>query len=205
MVAVDARAKEKHVKTFNVSLVGVGGQGILLTSDVLAKVAALAGLDVKKSEIHGMAQRGGSVISQVRFGERVYSPIIADGTSDLLVSFERLETLRWRHLLADGGQVLMNDVDLTPVTVSTGQQPAVADLDARLAAEYPRMIRIKADEIAAGLGNRRCMNMVIAGALSTITPFDADLWKEAARQRLPAKLVDLNLKAFDCGRAAAAN
>ena len=193
------------MKTFNVSLVGVGGQGILLTSDVLAKVAALAGLDVKKSEIHGMAQRGGSVISQVRFGERVYSPIIADGTSDLLVSFERLETLRWRHLLADGGQVLMNDVDLTPVTVSTGQQPAVADLDARLAAEYPRMIRIKADEIAAGFGNRRCMNMVIAGALSTITPFDADLWKEAARQRLPAKLVDLNLKAFDCGRAAAAN
>ncbi|MBP5511682.1 MAG: indolepyruvate oxidoreductase subunit beta [Kiritimatiellae bacterium] len=192
------------MKTFNVSLVGVGGQGILLTSDILAKVAALAGLDVKKSEIHGMAQRGGSVISQVRFGERVYSPIIADGTSDLLVSFERLETLRWRHLLAADGQVLMNDVNLTPVTVSTGQQPAVDDLEARLAAEYPRMLRIKADEIAESLGNRRCMNMVIAGALSTITPFDAELWKEAARQRLPAKLVDLNLKAFDCGRAATA-
>lgn len=192
------------MKTFNVSLVGVGGQGILLTSDILAKVAALAGLDVKKSEIHGMAQRGGSVISQVRFGDRVYSPIIADGTSDLLVSFERLETLRWRHLLADDGRVLMNDVNLTPVTVSTGQQPAVDDLEARLAAEYPRMIRIKADEIAAELGNRRCMNMVVAGALSTITPFGADLWKEAARQRLPAKLVELNLKAFDCGREAAA-
>ena len=140
------------MKTFNVSLVGVGGQGILLTSDILAKVAALAGLDVKKSEIHGMAQRGGSVISQVRFGERVYSPIIADGTSDLLVSFERLETLRWRHLLAADGQVLMNDVNLTPVTVSTGQQPAVDDLEARLAAEYPRMLRIKADEIAESLG-----------------------------------------------------
>jgi hypothetical protein len=92
------------MKTMNVSLVGVGGQGILLTSDILAKTAALAGLDVKKSEIHGMAQRGGSVISQVRFGDKVYSPIIPDGTSDLLVSFERLEALRWRHLLARGRQ-----------------------------------------------------------------------------------------------------
>lgn len=192
------------MKVFNVSLVGVGGQGILLTSDVLAKVALLAGLDVKKSEIHGMAQRGGSVISQVRFGEKVCSPIIADGQSDLLVSFERLETLRWRHLLAPQGKVLMNNVNMTPVTVSTGQQPAVEDLDARLAAEYPGLISINADAIAEKLGNRRCTNMVLAGALSALTPFDAGLWEEAIRQRLAAKpaLLELNLAAFSAGRQA---
>ena len=191
------------MKTMNVSLVGVGGQGILLTSDILAKTAALAGLDVKKSEIHGMAQRGGSVISQVRFGEKVYSPIIADGASDLLVSFERLEALRWRHLLAANARVLINDADMTPVTVSSGQQPAVTDLDARLKAEYPSAIYIDAMGIAKTVGNTRAMNMVVAGALSTLTPFEVPVWEQAMRDRIPAKLLDLNIKAFEAGRAAA--
>ena len=192
------------MKTFNVSLVGVGGQGILLTSDVLAKTAALAGLDVKKSEIHGMAQRGGSVISQVRFGEKVYSPIIPDGASDLLVSFERLEALRWRHLLAPGGKVLVNDMNLTPVTVSSGQQPAVTDLDARLKAEYPDAVIIDAMAVAREIGNVRTMNMVIAGALSKLAPFSAEQWEQAMRERIPAKLIDLNIKAFEAGRASVA-
>ena len=191
------------MKTMNVSLVGGGGQGILLTSDILAKTAALAGLDVKKSEIHGMAQRGGSVISQVRFGEKVYSPIIADGASDLLVSFERLEALRWRHLLAANARVLINDADMTPVTVSSGLQPAVTDLDARLKAEYPSAIYIDAMGIAKTIGNTRAMNMVVAGALSTLTPFEVPVWEQAMRERIPAKLLDLNIKAFEAGRAAA--
>jgi indolepyruvate ferredoxin oxidoreductase beta subunit len=190
------------MKTMNVSLVGVGGQGILLTSDVLAKTATLAGFDVKKSEIHGMAQRGGSVISQVRFGEKVYSPIIADGTSDLLVSFERLEALRWRHLLAPNGQVLINDLNMTPVTVSSGQQPEVADLDARLKTEYPTARFIDALSIAKSVGNTRAMNMVVAGALSVLTPFDAKVWEQAMRERIPAKLLDMNIAAFAAGRAA---
>ncbi len=190
------------MKTMNVSLVGVGGQGILLTSDILAKTATLAGLDVKKSEIHGMAQRGGSVISQVRFGEKVYSPIIADGMSDLLVSFERLEALRWRHLLAPDGKVLINDMNMTPITVSSGQQPAVADLDARLKAEYPGALYVDAMALAQTLGNTRAMNMVLAGALSTLTPFGADVWEQAMRERIPAKLLDMNIKAFEAGRQA---
>ncbi len=190
------------MKTMNVSLVGVGGQGILLTSDVLAKTATLAGLDVKKSEIHGMAQRGGSVISQVRFGEKVYSPIITDGTSDLLVSFERLEALRWRHLLAPEGRVLINDMNLTPVTVSSGLQAAVTDLDARLKAEYPKAVFIDAMAIAETVGNTRAMNMVIAGALSTLTPFGPEVWEQAMRERIPAKLIDMNIRAFEAGRAA---
>ena len=190
------------MKTMNVSLVGVGGQGILLTSDVLAKTAALAGLAVKKSEIHGMAQRGGSVISQVRFGEKVYSPIIPDGTSDLLVSFERLEALRWRHLLAPNGKVLINDISMTPITVSSGQQPAVADLDARLKAEYPGALYIDAMALAKTVGNTRAMNMVVAGALSTLTPFAVDVWEQAMRERIPAKLLEMNIKAFEVGRKA---
>ena len=190
------------MKTMNVSLVGVGGQGILLTSDILAKTATLAGLDVKKSEIHGMAQRGGSVISQVRFGEKVYSPIITDGTSDLLVSFERLEALRWRHLLAPGGQVLINDMNMTPVTVSSGLQPAVTDMDERLKAEYPTARYIDALKIAKTVGNTRAMNMVVAGALSTLTPFEPAVWEQAMRERIPAKLLDMNLRAFEAGRKA---
>ncbi len=191
------------MKTMNVSLVGVGGQGILLTSDILAKTAALAGLDVKKSEIHGMAQRGGSVISQVRFGEKVYSPIIPDGTSDLLVSFERLEALRWRHLLAPEGKVLINDMNMTPVTVSSGQQAEVTDLDERLRAEYPSALYVDALAVAKEVGNTRTMNMVLAGALSVLTPFSAELWHQAMQERIPAKLVDMNLKAFEAGRARA--
>ncbi len=190
------------MQTMNVSLVGVGGQGILLTSDILAKTAALSGLDVKKSEIHGMAQRGGSVISQVRFGDKVYSPIITDGASDLLVSFERLEALRWRHLLAPEGQVLINDIDLAPVTVSSGQQAAVADLGARLTSAYPAATYIDALSIATRLGNARAMNMVVAGALSTLTPFEASVWEQAMRERIPAKLVEMNILAFEAGRAA---
>jgi len=190
------------MKTTNVSLVGVGGQGILLTSDILAKTAALAGLDVKKSEIHGMAQRGGSVISQVRFGEKVFSPIITDGTSDLLVSFDRLEALRWRHLLAPDGKVLINNMYLTPITVSSGLQPAVPDLAARLKAEYPQALYIDAMPLAKAVGNTRAMNMVFAGALSTLTPFGVEVWKQAMRERISARLIDINIKAFDAGRNA---
>ena len=120
------------MKTVNVSLVGVGGQGIILTADLLAKTAAIAGYDVKKSEIHGMAQRGGSVTSQVRFGKEVASPIIQEGTADVLVSFDKVEALRNKGILAKDGVAFVNDLYLVPVTVSSGQQPAVEDLDGKV-------------------------------------------------------------------------
>lgn len=194
-------------KVVNVSLVGVGGQGTLLTSDLLAKTAARAGYDVKKSEIHGMAQRGGSVISQVRFGESVASPIIQEGTSDILVSFDKLEAVRWAHLVRTGARAVVADTYLVPVTVSSGQQQEVADLDGRLAATLPEAIVIDAAKIAKDdVGNERTMNMVLAGALSTLTPFSPDTWKETMRESFTgskARLLDLNIKAFDLGRAAA--
>lgn len=194
------------MKTVNVSLVGVGGQGIILTADILAKTAALAGMQVKKSEIHGMAQRGGSVSSQVRFGDSVASPVIQDGASDLLVSFDKLEAVRNAHLLAPGGVAVVNDMYLVPVTVSSGQQADVPDLDERVR-KIPNLRLFDAMKVATGeVGNARTMNMVMAGALSAFTPFAEDLWLQAMSEMLTgpkAKLLDVNRKAFALGRAAA--
>ena len=195
------------MKTVNVSLVGVGGQGIILTADLLAKTASLAGYDVKKSEIHGMSQRGGSVTSQVRFGSSVASPIIQEGTADVLVSFDKLEALRNKSILAAGGTAFVNDAYLTPVTVSSGQMPDVADLDARLKAAFPKLVLVDAMKVATeGAGNARTMNMVIAGALSAFCPFEEPIWHDALKELLTgpkAKLLDVNLKAFSLGRSAA--
>ena len=195
------------MKTINVSLVGVGGQGILLTANMLARTAAIAGMDVKKSEIHGMAQRGGSVISSVRFGTEVRSPIIPEGQSDVLVAFDRLEALRWSHFLAKDGQALINKVDLVPVTVSSGLQQPVADLEERLAKAFPYALLIDAAAVADEGGNARTMNLVIAGALSALTPFKESQWIKAMEESFAgpkAKLLDINKKAFTLGRAAAA-
>ena len=194
------------MKTFNVSLVGVGGQGIILTADMLAKAAALAGYQVKKSEIHGMSQRGGSATSQVRFGDNVASPIIQEGTSDVLVAFDRLEAVRTAHELAEGGKAVVANVDLVPVTVSSGLQPPVADLAGRLAAALPTATVVDAMTIAREqVGNERTMNMVLAGALSKVLPLPEECWLEAMKLMLTgakAKLLPANEKAFALGRAA---
>ena len=188
--------------TMSISLVGVGGQGTLLTSEILARTAVFAGCDVKKSEVHGMAQRGGSVISQVRFGEKVYSPIVSEGQSDVLVAFEKLEALRWRNLLKTGGKALVNDLEIIPVTVSSGQHLALADAGGQLRETYSDLTVINAQAIAQELGNIRTANMVLAGALSRLTPFEASCWEQALRERIPAKLLDINLKAFELGMSA---
>ena len=187
----------------NVTLVGVGGQGILLTADILARTAAEAGLDVKKSEIHGMSQRGGSVSSQVRFGARVHSPIIPEGETDILVSFDAVEAVRAFPSVRPAGRALVDRCYLVPITVSSGLQPAPEDPDMTLVRLYgDRLLRLDSHAIAAEVGNPRTANMAIAGALSRLLPFPEDAWLAALRGRLPAKLVDINLKAFALGRAA---
>ena len=195
------------MKTVNVSLVGVGGQGIILTADILAKTAAIAGMDVKKSEIHGMAQRGGSVTSQVRFGTSVASPIIQEGTADILVSFDKVEALRNSGILAKGGTALVNDLYLVPVTVSSGQQKTPDDLDGKVRKTFGKsLILVDAMKVATEeVGNARTMNMVLAGALSALCPFKEELWIQAMTEMLSgpkAKLLDVNKKAFALGRAA---
>lgn len=187
----------------NVSLVGVGGQGILLTADILARAAMLAGWDAKKSEIHGMSQRGGSVVSQVRFGEKVASPIIPDGFSDVLVSFERVEALRFAHLVKPDGQVLVNNTAIVPVSVSSGQQPAPQNVDKRLQ-NLPDLHLLDALPLAEEAGNLRTANLVIAGALSVLLPLEEAAWLEAIRTRIPEKLQAVNLTAFSLGRRALA-
>ena len=197
----------KQMKTVNVSLVGVGGQGIILTADLLAKTAAIAGYDVKKSEIHGMAQRGGSVTSQVRFGKAVASPIIQEGTADILVSFDKLEAIRNAGILAKTGTALVNDLYLVPVTVSSGQQKPVADLDGKVKKAFKKLVLVDAMKVATEeVGNARTMNMVIAGALSALCPFEENLWLKALEALLAgpkARLLEVNKKAFQLGRAAA--
>ncbi len=196
------------MKTVGVSLVGVGGQGIILTADILARTAAIAGYDVKKSEIHGMSQRGGSVTSQVRFGKEVASPIIQEGTADILVSFDKVEALRNAGILAKGAVAFVNDLYLAPVTVSSGQQPPVEDLDGKVRKAFRNLHLVDAMKIATEqAGNARTMNMVIAGALSVFCPFKEEQWMQALEEMLTgpkAKLLEVNKKAFSLGRAAVA-
>ena len=196
------------MKTVNVSLVGVGGQGIILTADILAKTAAIAGYDVKKSEIHGMSQRGGSVTSQVRFGKEVSSPIIQEGTADILVSFDKLEAVRNAGIVAKDGVSLVNDLFLVPVTVSSGQQEMIPDLDGTLRKSCRNLLLVDAMKLATEeVGNARTMNMVLAGALSKLCPFKEEDWLQAMKEMLAgpkAKLLEVNQKAFALGRAAVA-
>ncbi len=187
-------------KTVNIALVGVGGQGILLASEVISRAAMLAGSDVKKSEVHGMAQRGGSVVSQVRIGEKVYSPLIPEGETDFLVSFELLESLRYADTLAPNGTALINTQVITPVTVSSGQQPWVEDIEARIEKAYPNRKLMDALKMAQDLGNVRTVNMIMTGALSKMLDIEESVWLQALSELVPAKHLEVNLKAFALGR-----
>lgn len=189
-------------KTLNISLVGVGGQGTLLASEILCRVALLGGRDVKKSEVHGMAQRGGSVVSQVRIGEKVHSPLIALGETDILVSFEKLEALRFAHFLSPSGVALVNDQEIRPVTVSSGQAAWPEDLDGILGKTFPRLELIQALDIARELGNTRVVNVVMMGAMSNYLDIDDSLWKQAIHDLVKPRFVEFNLKAFDQGKKA---
>ena len=184
----------------NVLLAGVGGQGVLLGSEVLAEVAALAGFAVKKSEVHGMAQRGGSVVSHLRFGAEVFSPLISRGAADYLVSFERLETLRYLDFLHAGSVVLVNNQQIVPLPVAVGKAVYPVDIEARLLATGVRSCFVEGHAIALAAGNAKAVNAVILGALSAIMSFAPALWEEALRHQLPARLLDLNLRAFALGR-----
>lgn len=186
----------------NISLVGVGGQGTLLASEILCSVALLSGKDVKKSEVHGMAQRGGSVVSQVRIGTKVHSPLIGLGETDVLLSFEKVEALRFAHFLAPDGVAMVNAQEIRPVTVSSGLAQWPEDLDARLRSTFPKLELISALDVAGQLGNVRVVNVVMIGALSNHLDISDEIWRESIRTLVKPKFVDLNLKAFDAGKQA---
>ncbi len=187
-------------RTTNVFISGVGGQGILLASEILSDVALAHGLDVKKSEVHGMAQRGGSVVSHVRFGEKVYSPVIAEREADLLVSFEKMEALRWIHYIAPEGTVVVNDQQIVP----SGMERYPEDIDEGLSKRAPNAHIIDALALANEAGNARAVNTVMLGAFSNYLEFAEEDWKKAIEARVPPKTVEINLKAFALGREAGA-
>ena len=183
----------------SISLVGVGGQGTLLASEILCRAALLSGKDVKKSEVHGMAQRGGSVVSQIRVGDKIHSPLIGTGETDILISFEKVEALRFSHFLSPDGVAMVNDQEIMPVTVSSGQARWPSDLDEKLKSTFANLELIPALDIARKLGNVRAVNVVMIGALSKHLPVSDETWREAIKALVKPQFLDLNLQAFDAG------
>jgi len=183
-----------------VMLCGVGGQGTILAADLLAKVAAASGLDVKLSEVHGMSQRGGSVDTIVRFGDHVFSPVTDPGMVDHLVAFEIIEAMRLVHYVKPEGRLLVNPSSIRPLPVLTGEMRPPHGLQAILGDEGA--IFIDADELACEAGSPKSANVVLMGALSTGLPFDVELWREVISKRVPPKTVGDNLRAFELGREA---
>lgn len=192
--------------SYSFVLVGVGGQGTLLASNILAEVGLAAGFDAKKSEVHGMAQRGGSVLSHVRWDrERVYSPLVGGGEADILLSFEKMEAIRFAELVRTGGTVVVNDMSVVPVTVSSGKgaYPADEHLGRIFAALDAHLIMVPGEKLALEAGTIKAANVVLLGAISKLLPLPEDVWWQCLSQRIPPKFLEINHKAFALGRAAA--
>jgi indolepyruvate ferredoxin oxidoreductase beta subunit len=187
-------------RVYNVLIVGVGGQGIILASDVLGKVAARHGYEVKKNEIHGMAQRGGSVSSHVRFGKSVSSPIIKMGEADVLLSFEQIETLRYFPYLSEDGNVIVNDHKILPPAVFTGKQEYPQDVIGKIKEKVPATVVVDALKVAEKIGNPRVVNVIFLGILSKYLDIPPETYEEVLKESLKPKLIDINIKAFREGR-----
>ncbi len=185
----------------NILLVGVGGQGILLASEILSETFMLAGFDVKKSEIHGMSQRGGSVVSHVRYGKEVFSPIVPEGEGDILFGFEMLETCRSLPLLKKGASVIANDLCIPPPAVLSGQEQYPADLAEKIGSLFPDFLLVDGLKLATDAGNARAANTVLLGAVSKQLDIPERFWLEALEKMVPRKAFEVNVKAFHAGRS----
>ncbi len=190
-------------KITNVILTGVGGQGTILASEIISEIASEAGYDVKKSEIHGMSQRGGNVDSHVRFGEKVYSPIVMKGDCDLLLAFEKLEALRMADFVKKEGSIIVNDQRINPSTVLSGAAKYPENIEEILKSNFKSVIFVDAMKIAQEAGNPRTANTVLLGATSKVLNFPVDLWEKVIAKRVPERAVDVNLIAFRMGLEAA--
>lgn len=187
-------------KVTNILMVGVGGQGVILASEIVAEVMMHAGFDVKKSEVHGMAQRGGMVNSHIRFGPKVYSPVIKKGEADILFSFEQLETLRFIEYLVDDPVILIAGQKILPPSVTAGNEVYPSDIPGRLSERYPRVELVDSIGIAGKAGNIKASNVALLGALSKHFNLDIRLWEEIISLFVPPDFLDVNLKAFSMGR-----
>lgn len=186
------------MKTKNIMIVGVGGQGTLLTSRILGGLAINAGYDVKLSEVHGMAQRGGSVVTFVRYGESVFEPIIEQGEADIIIAFERLEAMRYKHFLKPDGVMLINDVRIDPITVVIGAATYPENIIENMKEEC-KVYSMNALEEANRLGNAKVFNSIILGLAAKHMSFAKEEWIDVITNTVPKKTIELNLKAFEVG------
>jgi len=185
----------------DILIVGVGGQGIILASEILADAGKEAGFEVKKSEVHGMSQRGGSVSTHVRFGRQVFSPLIMDGEADLLLAFELLEALRWVDFVHPQGRILVNNLKINPLPVSTGSMKYPPDTENLLRKSGRQVQLIEGAGLAEQAGSKKAINMVLLGALSTLLPeISDDTWLQVIHSRVPAKTREINEQAFHLGQ-----
>lgn len=187
-------------KTTNVLIVGVGGQGVLLASEILSEVARVMGLDAKKSEVHGMSQRGGVVTSHIRFGTKVFSPLIPEGEADVVLAFESAEGLRWTHELKNGGTMIVNTQKLVPPITTTGKFSYPENVEKQLEDTVPGVKLIDAFAIATKLGNSRLVNTILLGVLSQSIDLEEEKWLEVIERMAPKGTGELNKKAFLEGR-----
>ena len=187
------------MEKLNIMIVGVGGQGTLLASRVLGNVALRKSYDVKMSEVHGMAQRGGSVVTYVKLGEKVYSPIIEKGEADIILAFEQLEALRWIEYLKDGGKMIINDQQIDPMPVIIGRAKYPENILQKIKDNYDNISTIEALKIAKECGNIKAVNTVLLGNMAKSIDIEKEEWIESIKEIVPQKFVDVNLKAFEAG------
>lgn len=186
-------------KNMNILLVGVGGQGTILASKILSSAALSQGYAVKMSEIHGMAQRGGSVVTQVRLGEQINSPVIDEGEADLIVAFEQLEAYRWAHHLKEGGVLIVNNQKIIPLPVLIGSAVYPDNIIQHLRERVSRVVEVDGLHLAAEAGNAKATNVVLMGISARFMDFPPEIWQDALKARIPEKLLGINQKAFALG------
>ena len=184
--------------TKNIMIVGVGGQGTLLTSRIIGKAAIAMGYDVKISEVHGVAQRGGSVVTFVRFGDKVAEPVVEEGQADVVIAFERLEAQRYAHFLKKAGILIVNDCRIDPMTVVIGAKEYPANIIGTLA-ESHSVYAIDGQKIALELGNSKVLNSVVLGYAAPYIGFDKQVWLDTVSATVPQKTVEINKAAFEQG------
>jgi indolepyruvate ferredoxin oxidoreductase beta subunit len=186
--------------TRNILICGVGGQGSLLASKIIGNAVLLQGYDVKVSEVHGMSQRGGSVVTYVKYGEKVYSPIICRGEADVILAFEQLEAARWLpYLKAEGGLIVVNTQKINPMPVVTGAAEYPADIVGKIKRSGTNIIAADALNLAKQAGNERAVNVALIGIMTAYAGYDADIFREALKISVPPKFYEANLKAFELG------
>lgn len=190
------------METRSIMIVGVGGQGSLLASRLLGNVLLAKGFDVKVSEVHGMSQRGGSVVTYVKYGDEVCSPVIEKGEADVIISFELLESARWLPYLKKGGKLITSTQQLDPMPVITGAAQYPEDIGAKIKDMGVEVTAVDALGLAEQAGNAKASNVVLMGVVSAQTEFEEELWQKAIEQCVPPKFLELNKKAFELGRNA---